>query len=204
MSLAAHAVEALKTACLLGAAATRFILCLSPDCSTALESNPNLRAAPMFDHAMPAPSHTLCVQPDEVIEPSPDSEFKSGCIHLFSHSHSHAHRRFLRLTKPAAGSSFRVRAKSMLCCAAVLCCAVLCAVCPSCCCTCELHNCCCLAAHGSFSRMLACCFGHIGLGNAAGACPEWAHSLPERCCRARQGSLVQAAQPDFTATAQPV
>ena len=85
--------------------------------------NPNLGAAPMFDHAMPAPSHTLCVQPDEVIEPSPESEFKSGCIHLFSHSHSHAHRRFLRLTKPPAGSSFRVRAESVPCCA-VLCCAV--------------------------------------------------------------------------------
>lgn len=43
-----------------------------------------------------------------MIEPSPESDFKSGCIHLFSHSNQ-PHRRFLRLSKPAAGSSFRVR-----------------------------------------------------------------------------------------------
>lgn len=58
-------------------------------------------------HATPRSQDSLRLSPDEVIEPSPESEFKSGCMHLFTHSHSHAHRRFLRLTKPPAGSSFR-------------------------------------------------------------------------------------------------
>jgi hypothetical protein len=58
-------------------------------------------------HATPRSLDSLQLSPDEVIEPSPDSDFKSGCIHLFSHSHGHGPRRFLRLTKPAAGSSFR-------------------------------------------------------------------------------------------------
>lgn len=45
---------------------------------------------------------------DEVIEPSPP-DGKMGCISLFQAAHvGVAHKKFLRLGKPAAGSSFRV------------------------------------------------------------------------------------------------
>lgn len=57
----------------------------------------------------PCAWHPQGVNADELIEPSPESTAKMGCIHLFGASHSLAHKRFLRLSKPAAGSSFRVR-----------------------------------------------------------------------------------------------
>lgn len=57
----------------------------------------------------PLPPPMQGVPADEVIEPSPES-LKSGCIHLFgSGAHGLAHKKYVRLSKPPAGSSFRVR-----------------------------------------------------------------------------------------------
>lgn len=47
--------------------------------------------------------------PDEVIEPSPP-DGPTGCMNIFTAANvAMAHKRFLRLGKPPAGSSFRVR-----------------------------------------------------------------------------------------------
>ncbi|PSC69289.1 plant F14N23-31 [Micractinium conductrix] len=59
--------------------------------------------APVSPHT-PASTISAAV-PEEVIEQSPPDAAKMGCIGLFTVAH--AHKKFLRLAKPPAGSSFR-------------------------------------------------------------------------------------------------
>ncbi|KAL4421206.1 hypothetical protein ABPG77_010081 [Micractinium sp. CCAP 211/92] len=68
-----------------------------------------LTAAATLTPRSPLSPQQQAVPPDELIEPSPP-DGQSGCMNLFTAAHvGVAHKRFLRLVKPPAGSSFRRR-----------------------------------------------------------------------------------------------